>query len=184
MEATMALGRAYDYNNWELDFLTDHILNVHHNYVEQNIPLILTYCEKVAKVHGKTHPEVIKIRDLFYQIAGELASHLKKEELILFPFIKKAVKAEKEGSSLQRPPFGTAENPVRMMEAEHESAGELFKEIARLSDGYTAPEGACNTFRAMYAKLDEFEQDLHLHVHLENNILFPKALELERKVVK
>jgi len=175
--------RNYDYKNWELPFLVDHIVNVHHHYVEENIPLLLQYCERVTKVHGSTHLEVKEIENLFHQVAGELAAHLKKEELILFPFIKKLVKAAEEGSPLERPSFGSAENPVKMMEDEHERAGAIFRKIADLSNNYTPPEGACNTFKAMYAKLNEFEQDLHLHIHLENNILFPKALKLEEKVM-
>lgn len=177
-------GREYDYKKWSPDFLADHIVNIHHSYVEENIPLLLQYCERVAKVHGKTHPEVKKIEDLFHRVAGELTTHLKKEELILFPFIKKLVKANNEETTLERPQFGSAENPVNMMKDEHESAGEIFAQIRELSNGYTPPQGACNTFKAMYAKLEEFEQDLHLHIHLENNILFPKALELEKKVVQ
>lgn len=184
LSAAGAVERNFNYKAWNLAFLTDHIVNVHHTYVEENIPLLLQYTEKVAKVHGTSHPEVREIENLFHQVAGELVSHLKKEELILFPFIKKMVAAKEQEETLERPTFGTAENPVKMMEDEHERAGELFREIAQLSNNYTPPASACNTFRAMYSKLDEFEQDLHLHIHLENNILFPKAIELEKEVVK
>lgn len=184
LEAAGTRERNFNYNSWDLGFLIDHIVNIHHKYVEENIPLLLQYTEKVAKVHGASHPEVQEIKELFYQVAGELASHLKKEELILFPFIKKMVNAEEVGELLDRPAFGTAENPVKMMEEEHEHAGEIFRKIAELSNDHTPPASACNTFRAMYSKLEEFEQDLHLHIHLENNILFPKALELEKKVIK
>jgi regulator of cell morphogenesis and NO signaling len=109
---------------------------------------------------------------------------MKKEELILFPFIKKLVKAERDGEEIPAIHFGTVENPIKMMEAEHEEAGEILRQIAKLSNNFTPPQGACNTYRAFYAKLDEFEQDLHQHVHLENNILFPKALNLEKKLKK
>lgn len=176
------LTRAKDYNSWKLDFLTDHIINVHHAYIEENIPLLLQYSERVAKVHGQHYTELTEIRDLVKEVSGELSAHLKKEELILFPFIKKMFVAEKEGKQLQAPHFGRVDNPIRMMEAEHEDAGEIFRRIALLSNQYTPPQGACNTYRAFYAKLDEFEQDLHQHVHLENNILFPKSLELEKKL--
>ena len=114
------------------------------------------------------------------EVAGELSSHLKKEELILFPFIKKMLVAKKENSGLPVAHFGTVDNPIKMMETEHEDAGELFRKISLLSNNYTPPQGACNTYRAFYAKLDEFEQDLHQHIHLENNILFPKVLILEK----
>lgn len=175
--------RNHDYKNWKLPFLIDHIVNIHHQYVEENIPLLRQYSARVAKVHGNTHPEVIEVEDLFHQVADELAAHLKKEELILFPYIKKLVIASEEGSALERPSFGSANNPVEMMKDEHESAGAIFSKIAQLTNNYTPPMGACNTFKAMYAKLDEFEQDLHLHIHLENNILFPKALKLEKEIM-
>ncbi len=172
-------SNAYNYDNWDLSFLVDHIVNVHHTYVEENIPLLIQYANKVAKVHGDHYNEVIEVNKLFTEVANELASHMKKEELILFPFIKQLVKAKKEGTKAPKPHFGTVNNPIDMMEDEHENAGNIFKEIARLTNNYNPPEGACNTFKALYAKLDEFEQDLHQHIHLENNILFPKAIQLE-----
>tara|TARA_R110000850_G_scaffold30630_2_gene84192 strand:+ start:41059 stop:41778 length:720 start_codon:yes stop_codon:yes gene_type:complete len=176
--------RAYNYKSWAPDFLTDHIINVHHVYVEENLPLLLQYSDKVMKVHGHNNEELVEINNLVRTVAGELASHMKKEELILFPFIKKMVAAQKEGITLPRPPFGTVDSPIAMMEEEHDAAGELFREIAELTSGYTPPEHACNTYRAFYAKLEEFENDLHLHVHLENNILFPKAKQMEKSVIK
>ena len=172
----------YDYKNWKLDFLTDHIINVHHQYVEENIPLLIQYAARVAKVHGHERPELIRIQQLFTEVAQELSAHLKKEELILFPFIKKLVRAEEEGAPAPKPQFGKIDNPIKMMETEHDDAGAIFKEISELSDNYNYPEWACNTYRAFYAKLEEFETDLHHHVHLENNILFPKAIELERSL--
>jgi len=172
-------SKAYNYDSWDLSFLIDHIVNVHHSYVEENIPLLFQYANKVAKVHGEHFPEVIKINNLYTEVANELAAHLKKEELILFPFIKQLVKAKKEGIKAPQPHFGTVNNPINMMENEHEHAGDIFKKIALLTNNYNPPEGACNTFKALYSKLDEFEQDLHQHIHLENNILFPKAIQLE-----
>lgn len=176
--------RTMDYNSWDLSFLIDHIINVHHTYVEESIQLLLEYANKVANVHGHHYKEVVEINNLFQEVAGELTAHMKKEELILFPFIKQLVKAEKEGSVLPQPPFGTVNNPIQMMEQEHENAGDIFKTIAKLSNNYTPPEEACNTFRALYAALDEFEQDLHQHIHLENNILHPKAKALEKSLTK
>lgn len=172
--------KAYNYDSWKPDFLVDHIENVHHTYVEENIPLILQYSNKVARVHGEHHPEVIKINQLFLAAAQELSAHLKKEELILFPYIKKLVQANEQGVKPPTPHFGTVNNPITMMHEEHEDVGDVFKEIAQLTNNYTPPEGACNTFKALYAKLEEFEQDLHQHIHLENNILFPKAIALEK----
>ncbi|MEE3998709.1 iron-sulfur cluster repair di-iron protein [Tenacibaculum sp. FZY0031] len=171
-----------DYDKWELDFLMIYIENVHHTYVRESLPIISQYVNKVAKVHGHHYAEVVEINQLFHEVANELLSHMQKEEKILFPFIKQLIQAEKEGIKNTTPPFGTVNNPIQMMEHEHESAGNIFKEISRLSNHYTPPEGACNTFRALYAKLEEFEQDLHKHIHLENNILHPKAVLLEKRI--
>lgn len=172
--------RASDYNSWKLDFLTDHIINVHHGYVEESSPMLLQYSQRVNHVHGHHYIELAEIEALVKQVVQELAAHMKKEELILFPFIKKLVAAERENSEVPAIHFGTVENPIKMMEAEHEEAGAVMRKIAELSNNYNPPQGACNTYRAFYAKLEEFEQDLHQHVHLENNILFPKAMALEK----
>ncbi|HET8887192.1 MAG TPA: iron-sulfur cluster repair di-iron protein [Salinimicrobium sp.] len=176
------ITRATDYDNWKLDFLTDHILNVHHAYVEENLPILKQYAEKVHRVHGHHYPELLEIKNIFNELAGDFAAHCKKEELILFPFIKKMVAAEKAGESLPQAHFGSVDNPIKMMEVDHEETGEAMRQIAKLSNNYTPPSGACNTYRAFFALLDEFEQDLHQHVHLENNILFRKSLELEKKL--
>ena len=173
----------FDFDRWELDFLIDFIINQHHSYVVENIPLIIQYSDKVAKVHGENHPETIEINKLFHEVAKELADHMQKEEKILFPFIKQMVKAKKESIPMPPAVFGTVKNPIRMMETEHETAGDIFKQIAKLSNNYQPPLGACTTFRVLYAKLKEFEADLHKHVHLENNILFPKASEMESRMI-
>ncbi|MAN59585.1 MAG: iron-sulfur cluster repair di-iron protein [Flavobacteriaceae bacterium] len=178
------IEKQYDYNTWSLDVLVDHIITVHHLYVEENIPLLLQYAEKVSKVHGHHYTETVEVFNLFKIVAADLAAHMKKEELILFPFIKKMVIAQEEGINLDVPHFAEVANPIAMMEDEHETAGNIFKEIARLTSNYTPPAGACNTFRALYDKLAEFESDLHLHIHLENNILHPKALKLEKELRK
>jgi len=175
--------KAYNYNSWKLDFLIDHILNIHHTYVEESIPLILQYSNRVAEVHGHHYTEVLKINTLFNEAANELASHMQKEETILFPYIKSLLSLVLAKEPLNSPPFGSINNPITMMEMEHEAVGDIFKEIAALTNNYTPPEDACNTFRALYAKLDEFEQDLHQHIHLENNILHPKAKQLEQNLI-
>src|SRR5690606_2326235 len=177
-----AVNGGHNYNAWALDLLTDHIINIHQAYVAENIPLLLQYGDRVVKVHGHHYTELAEIQELLIQVAGELSAHMKKEELILFPFIKKLVKAEKNEGEIPEAHFGSVDNPIKMMETEHEDAGEILRTIAKLSNNYTPPAGACNTYRAFYAKLDEFEQDLHQHVHLENNILFPKTLNLEKEL--
>lgn len=172
-----------NYNSWDLPFLADYIVNIHHKYVAESIPILLAYSAKVAKVHGHHYTEVVEIDHLFQEAAKELSAHMKKEELILFPYIKHLVFSEKAGTTPNVPHFGSISNPIQMMEDEHETVGNIFKEIAILSTNYSPPEAACNTFRALYDKLNEFETDLHKHIHLENNILHPKALALSRKLI-
>lgn len=173
---------ALDHKHWPADLLADYIEKKHHRYVEKAIPEIKSYLAKIADVHGKNHPELLEIESLFIGSAGALAAHMKKEELILFPFIRKMSAAEHEGVQPEPPQFGTVENPVSMMKQEHDDEGARFRKIAELSSNYTAPDDACNTYRVAFALLREFETDLHLHIHLENNILFPKAFELEKKL--
>ena len=168
-----------DYNKWELDFLIDFIKNTHHKYVEENLTLLKQYGDKVANVHGPHYSELLEIKDLIHTVSDELTVHMKKEELILFPFIKKLVSAQRDGAKVEIPNFETVDNPIKMMEEDHDNAGDIFKRISKLTNTYKTPEGACNTFKALYAKLEEFEDDLHQHVHLENNILFPKAKAIE-----
>lgn len=175
------VSKKFNYDAWELDFLIDHIVNIHHTYVEENVTLLLQYADKVAKVHGDHHEELITINELFKEVADELTTHMKKEESILFPYVKQLVKAKREVVKPEFPHFVTLNNPIKIMEDEHEFAGEIFKTIARLSNHYTVPSDACNTFKAFFEKLKEFEQDLHQHIHLENNILFPKSKELEQE---
>ncbi|WP_147678267.1 iron-sulfur cluster repair di-iron protein [Algibacter pacificus] len=174
-------GQSIDYKSWPLDLLAEYIEKTHHRYVEEKIPVLRQFLDKLCRVHGEHHPELFKINELFTASAGELSAHLKKEELILFPFIKKMVKATLENGAVQAPHFGTVENPIAMMMEEHDTEGERFRQIAELTDNYTPPADACNTYRVTYAMLDEFEKDLHLHIHLENNILFPKAVKLEKQ---
>lgn len=173
-----------DFNQWEMDFLSDYIVNVHHKYVRDNIPPLLEYIQKVARVHGETNPEVIQIARLFEDLAAELHQHMAKEEQILFPYIRQLTHSRKTSQAVEPTPFGSVENPITMMEHEHDVAGKFMKEIRRLSGDFNFPENACNTYRVSYLKLNEFEDDLHRHIHLENNILFPKAIEAEQNLQK
>lgn len=165
-----------DANTWELEKLIDHIVGVHHSYVLENLPLIHAYAEKVSRVHGDNHPELKKIFRRFIDLKNDLTAHLGKEENVLFPYIKSLLN---NSDTTARPPFGSIQNPIAMMVEEHDTAGEIMKEIAELSDHYQPPADACTTYQILFKKLEEFEKDLHRHVHLENNILFPKAVELE-----
>lgn len=172
-----------DYNNWDIGFLADYILNTHHKYVKQAIPIIYEYTQKVANVHGARHPETIAIAQKFLLVTDELNRHMCKEEDILFPYIKHLAIAKFNQMKIEPSPFGTVENPINMMEHEHDAVGKLIAEINELSNHYTPPADACTTFRLSYEKLKEFENDLHQHIHLENNILFPKAIEFEKQLL-
>ncbi len=172
-------NQSIDYKSWPLDLLAEYIEKKHHRYVEEKIPVLRQFLDKLCRVHGERHPELFKVNELFTASAGELASHMKKEELILFPFVKKMVKATFENQAITSPQFGTVENPINMMMQEHDNEGQRFRDIAELTNNYNPPADACNTYKVTYAMLDEFEKDLHLHIHLENNILFPNAIKLE-----
>lgn len=169
-----------DFNNWELDFLADYIVNTHHRYVNDTLPILNEISAKVASVHGVAHPEVVEIANLFKGVENELLSHMPKEEQILFPYIKEMVTAKRDNQAPPPAAFGSIENPIRMMEAEHTSTGDNMKKIRELSGNFVPPEDACASYTYLYNKLEEFEKDLHQHIHLENNILFPKAIALEQ----
>lgn len=175
LQIAMKEPQEVDYQQMSLPALIGHIVKKHHQYVESSSPLLQAYLEKLKRVHGERHPELLAIRDLFDTAVGHLAAHMKKEELILFPFIQAMCGAFENGYPLSEPYFGHIDNPIHMMELEHSAEGERFREISRLSSGYTCPPDGCQTYQVAYAMLDEFEKDLHLHIHLENNILFPRA---------
>jgi regulator of cell morphogenesis and NO signaling len=172
-----------NFDRWELDFLIDYILNNHHKYVADAIPFLDELSAKVYRVHGDNHLELIDIEQYTQDVIQELTMHMQKEEMILFPYIKELVKVKKDNSPMAPPPFGTIANPIRMMEAEHTSAGDAMKAIEELSNSFTPPVDACMSYRVLFAKLQEFQNDLHQHIHLENNILFPKALKLETELL-
>ena len=169
-----------DFNSWPLDLLADYVEKTHHRYVEEKSAMLIPYLNKLCKVHGERHPELFEINELFIGSAQDLAAHMKKEELILFPFIKQMVEAKKNGEPLPAPRFGTVENPVAMMKHEHEAEGERFVKIAELTNNYEFPDDACGTYQVTYRMLEDFQNDLHKHIHLENNILFPKAIAMEK----
>lgn len=159
--------------------LIRHIVITHHTYVRRMVPVLLAHTQKVATVHGPNHPEVVEIARLFAHVAADLQDHMMKEEMILFPYIQTLADVSHGTGTFRQPPFGTVRNPIRMMEAEHQAAGDELYRIRELSRTYTPPADACTTYRVTYQELEEFERDLHQHVHLENNILFPKAFALE-----
>lgn len=170
-----------DFKSWPLDLLADYIEKTHHRYVEGKTSVLQAFLDKLCKVHGGRHPELFEINAIFNESAQDLAAHMKKEELILFPFVRNMIKAKISGNTLLKPAFGTVENPVSMMQHEHTVEGDRFRKIAEITDEYTPPADACNTYKVAFAMLQDFENDLHKHIHLENNILFPKAIQLEKE---
>ena len=171
------------FDEWELDFLIDYIINNHHHYIRNITPLISDLSAKVISAHGKHYPETIQIAEIISALSKDLMQHLMKEEQILFPYIKNLVKVKINKSKFEPPYFSSIANPIRMMEAEHTAAGDEMYEIRNLSKNYLIPKDACNTFKVFYRELKEFEEDLHKHVYLENTILFPKSIELEKQLL-
>lgn len=168
-------------NNLSLAELSDHIVKKHHAYVRDHIPFLEKNLEKIVRVHGSNHPELAEIQRLFHISAGELTMHMQKEELMLFPYIKRLETAKNSNSEIPKAPFGSVANPINMMMADHENEGGRFSEISNLSGNYAPPDDACTTYEVTFKHLQEFEQDLHRHIHLENNILFPEALAMEQQ---
>jgi len=170
-----------DFDKMELNQLVSYILEKHHGYVKNTMPIISQFANKVAKVHGHSRVETIEIASLFNELSNELEQHILKEERILFPNIIELESRSKDKKVMSFP-FGSISNPINMMESEHDYAGYIYEKIEILSDDFTPPDHACNTYRALYHHLKEFRDDLHIHIHLENNILFPKAIELENRI--
>lgn len=170
------------YDKWELDFLADYIINQFHSYTKDTIYRLRDIIDKVANVHGERHPETLKIRQIWHELSGELIKHMQKEELLLFPYIRQLVRAKREGTKPKPPVFGSINNPVKVMEAEHKHTGDCLGEISTLSNGFNPPEDACPTYRTVYERLKEFDRITKMHIHLENNILFPRAMRLEEEL--
>ena len=165
------------FEKMSLTQLADYIVQTHHAYVKNEMPQIQAYLHKVSSKHGDRHPELDKIFQTFNAVKEEMEGHMKKEELVLFPRIKELQKlAANENANLQLN-IGYLQSPITVMEQEHDHAGNLLNDIRILSNDYTPPQDACTTYRLSFAALKAFELDLHQHVHLENNILFPKAIE-------
>ncbi len=168
-----------DWSRATLAALTAHIVEVHHGYVRAETPRIESLLAKVGSKHSLKRPELLRIERLFLALAQELATHMFKEEQILFPYIASLEEARAAKSALPHACFDSVERPIANMLADHDDAGALLAQIRALSNDYSVPEDACPTFAALYRALEEFERDLHMHVHLENNVLFPRAVALE-----
>ena len=170
--------RGQNYASWELPFLADYIIHAHHTYLRENTGPIAAYAQKIAGVPGAHHPEVIEIATIFDKIAVEMEAHLREEEEVCFPAIKRAHATRKAGSAAEAQDIATIQSSLKRLRQEHEGIGEAVHTIRQLAKDYAIPGDVCNTFVVTYQKLQEFEDDLHTHVHLENNILFPKAAQL------
>jgi len=166
----------------ELNELCDYIEKRHHSYVSENIPFLQVKLQKLCDVHGEIHPELFEIKELFDGAAGNLSAHMKKEELILFPYIRKMVKFNKEALN-PKGEFGEVNITIEMLDEEHKTEGLRFMKISDLSSSYNCPPDGCGTFQVTYQTLKDFVKDLHRHIHLENNILFKKALILETELL-
>lgn len=171
-----------DYTNMSILGLIEHIVNTHHVYLRENLPIIRQYAKKVAAVHGPSNEHLIQLNELTLELERELMPHLIKEEKVLFPYIKSMVEAEQldDPSGILS---GWVNMPINQMMREHDHAGGLLKQIREVSRNFELPDHACNTWLAYYMKLQDLETDMHLHVHLENNLLFSRVMELENSLL-
>jgi regulator of cell morphogenesis and NO signaling len=189
MTASLELAKTSSGQSKEPNFLNatlaeliDHIIETHHVFTKTEVGRLRALLDKVCGVHGQNHPELHRLRSLFENLSLELEPHMMKEERVLFPYVIGMENAFRNERSVTTPSFVTVANPVRMMMLEHDRAGELLKQMRQLTSNYVAPSDACISYQTLYESLDAFERDLHQHIHLENNILFPRAVEMERMV--
>jgi regulator of cell morphogenesis and NO signaling len=179
-ESTRATQQVRDWKRELLSALIAHIQTTHHAYTREEIVRLRALLQKVCSVHGKNHPELFEIQATFSGLAQELTTHLMKEEMVLFPYIERMEEAVIQKEPVLPAPFGTVENPVAMMEHEHDSAGNALRAIRKSSGEFTTPADACVSYQTLYRALAAFEADLHQHIHMENNILFPRAIAMEK----
>ena len=175
---------SFDYDKWELDFLADYIVNTHHRYVKENAENLNDMAIKVAEHHGDGHPELNRLATITYHFLQDLLDHIVKEEEVLFPVIKQIVAKTKNAESETNYRIGSLNEPISLLLKEHDIANEDLNFFRKLTDNYTLPEGACNSYRYLFQKMQEFENDFKAHIHLENNILFPKALQMDAELAK
>jgi regulator of cell morphogenesis and NO signaling len=185
LEKARGADESADAENWSersLASLIGHITQKHHAYCREESLRLQPLLAKVVSKHGEHHPEIAQIEELFTSLRNELSMHLMKEEQMLFPYIIALEESATHKSAPPRAPFGTVQNPVRMMMMEHDDAGLVIKEISSITGNFVPPQDACTSFKALYQGLEAFAADLHLHIHLENNLLFPRAIALEDSV--
>ncbi|MFN8366303.1 MAG: iron-sulfur cluster repair di-iron protein [Candidatus Kapaibacterium sp.] len=170
------------WEEWDLEFLIEYIKRNHHMYIRNSIPVIIRHLQKVRDKHGMRHQELVQIFDVFLALCEDLLEHLGKEEQVLFPYVKKLLRLQQAKLPQTNAPFASITSPIAVLEAEHERAGNLMITVRSLTNNYQAPANACNTFRLVYDELAEFDKDLMQHTFLENHILFPKSIELEKEI--
>ena len=168
-----------DFQNISLPELITHILETHHVFTKSEMDRLQALADKVLAAHGGNHPELVHLDELLTRLCADLKPHMFKEEQILFPYMLALARATTENRAAPFAPFGTVNNPIRMMMREHDTAGEILRDLRTVTSDYKVPADACISYQTLYQALENFERDLHQHIHLENNILFPKALELE-----
>lgn len=179
-ETARAAQQVHDWNQEPLSALIAHIKTTHHKYTREETVRLTALLEKVCSVHGKNHPELAGIRETFGWVSKELTTHMMKEEMVLFPYIERMEEAIIQNEPVLPGPFGSVQNPVAMMEHEHDSAGAALRSIRKASREFTPPADACVSYQTLYKALAAFEADLHQHIHLENNLLFPRAIAMEQ----
>lgn len=177
--AIQPLDPATDWQGESITALSKHIIETHHVFTREELVRLERLLDKVHSRHGENHPELTRLKELFLALKEDLLPHMLKEEQVLFPYIERMELAIRERRDVQPPFFGTVRNPVRMMSMEHDTVGELLREMRAATSNYLPPPDACASFQTLYQALPAFEADLHQHIHLENNILFPRAIEME-----
>lgn len=185
MEMLTALGEyeagAVDGQGLSPTELINHIVETHHTFTKSEMERIQALAEKVIDAHGAKHPELLNVSELFQRLCADLKPHMFKEEQVLFPYIAAMEQAETKNQPVPFAPFGTVKNPIRMMMMEHDTAGDILRELRAVTLDYQVPSDVCISYQTLYQALEGLEKDLHQHIHLENNILFPKALKLESR---
>ncbi len=175
---------AVDFISASLPQLIAHIVDTHHVFTKSEMDRLQLLADKVLAAHGGNHPELVHLDELLTRLCADLKPHMFKEEHVLFPYILAMAKADDQHGAVPFAPFGAVNNPIRMMMREHDTAGEILRELRQLTSDYTVPADACISYQTLYQALENFEKDLHQHIHLENNILFPKALDVENGLSK
>ena len=179
-ETSRSTRQVHDWLSEPLSELVTHIINTHHKYTREEIVRFTALLQKVCSVHGRNHPELFEIQSTFDGLAHELTTHMMKEEMVLFPYIVRMEEAVIQKEPVLPAPFGTVRNPIAIMEHEHDSAGSALRAIRQASHDFAVPADACLSYQTLYKALAAFEVDLHQHIHLENNILFPRASAMEQ----